>query len=362
VKSLNIPLRNPHRDMLERWAREDAERSLAAPAVPQPVAFDQRTKNPLRPARLDDMIGQNKMKALMRLLIASAQVKPPMPHLLLVGPSGYGKSTIANIVGNELGVRVYQVEAPISHQTLLDLRTVMQDGDVLFVDEIHQQAIMERRGRETSTQPEVLFSVMEDRTLVSGSGVLPFPEITLIGATTDEGLLPDPFIMRFPIRPQFEPYDLLDLTLIADANAKILGTTIDPSAAMRLAMACRGIPREINNYVKMAVTIYPSNPHGIDDAIAEEVLDYAGVTDDGLTRDMQRTLLFLYEKCKRTTKDGSVTYKASIGRIATGIGKGRDAKAIAMRVEPYLIEKGLLSAGHGGRELTDAGIARAKSL
>jgi Holliday junction DNA helicase RuvB len=130
----------------------------------------------------------------------------PLAHCLFVGPSGTGKTTLAHVCAHELGARVYQLEAPISADTLLELRTAMRDGDILFLDEIHQQAISERRGKSASTQPEVLFSVMEDRTIPTGMGVLPFPAITVMGATTDKGLLPEAFVNRFPIKPPFADY------------------------------------------------------------------------------------------------------------------------------------------------------------
>jgi Holliday junction DNA helicase RuvB len=333
--------------------------ALAAPPV-APVDFGQRTRNPLRPARLADMTGQVRLRGLLRRLIDAAQLQgESLEHLLLVGPSGVGKSTVAHIVANEMNVRAFQVEAPVSHDTLLELRTAMADRDVLFIDEIHQQAIMERRGRSANTQPEVLFAVMEDRTIVSGSGVLPFPEITLIGATTDEGMLPDPFVNRFPIRPSFEAYSITDLATIADANASVYGVPITPKAGLTFAYASRGVPRQINNYLKLARRL---GANLIDEPLALEVLDLSDVTEDGLTADMQKLLMFMLSYCQQRTADGDVIYKAGLGTIATGIGKSRDTKAIVLRVEPYLISQGYLQVGHGGRRLTANGVARAYEL
>jgi Holliday junction resolvasome RuvABC ATP-dependent DNA helicase subunit len=281
----------------------------------------------------------------------------PLDHMLLVGPSGYGKTTIANAVANALGVRVWQIEAPVSHDTLTSLRTAMDDRDVLFVDEIHQQGIMDRRSRDSSTQPEVLFSVMEDRTLVTGSGVLPFPAITVIGATTDEGRLPDAFVNRFPLHPEFSPYTVDDLVDMAFLNATALGLVIEDEAAERFAYACRGVPRVVNNYVRNAASLTATL---IDEAVAIEVIaDLNNTAEDGLTKDMQATLTFLYDKCRHVTGDGSIVHRASLTSIATAIGKSRDAKAVQLRIEPYLIQQGYLQVGHGGRSLTDLGIARA---
>jgi Holliday junction DNA helicase RuvB len=243
---------------------------------------------------------------------------------------------------------------------LLALRTQMLPGDVLFIDEIHQQAIMERRGRSTSTQPEVLFAVMEDRSLISGMGVLPFPEICVIGATTDEGMLPDPFVNRFPLRPILAPYTLEELAVIARANALILEVAITEGAANLFASASRGVPRQINNYIRNAVSLTRG---AIDEATAEEVvLDLNRTTWDGLTLDMQRMLTFLFQRGKRTNAEGRATYQASVNTIATALGKSRDTKAIALRVEPYLIERGYVQVGHGGRLLTPDGVKRAREL
>jgi Holliday junction DNA helicase RuvB len=117
------------------------------------------------------MIGQPRIKTLLRrVLDATLERDVTLDHVLLVGASGLGKSTLGNVIANELHVRCYQVEAPVSHDTLLELRTADVRQDVLFIDEIHQQAIMERRGRQSSTQPEVLYQVLEDRTIVTERG------------------------------------------------------------------------------------------------------------------------------------------------------------------------------------------------
>lgn len=330
--------------------------------LPTPVAREDRSRNPLRPLALDDMIGQEAAKRSLRRVLHGAQRRgEPLDHTLISGQSGLGKTTLANCIAYELDVDVYQVEAPVSHATLLQLRDVMSDRDILFIDEVHQQAINERRGRETSTQPEVLFNVMEDRTIVSGNGILSFPKITVMGATTDEGRLPEPFLNRFPLKPTLRPYTADELAAIATANAHTIGFTISLSAAVRFAAASRGVPRHINNFVLNAKSIADGDV--IDDDLATEVVeDMNDTTIDGLNYDMQRTLIFLLTRCRQERADGEVTYKASVQSIATAIGKSRDTKAVQLRIEPFLIEQGFLAVGHGGRRLTALGIQRAEEL
>lgn len=342
--------------------REPAAVPIVAPPVAPQSAQTDRTANPLRPYSFDTMIGQARAVRLLRRLVAASKSNGrPLDHMLLVGPSGLGKSTVANVVANEMGVEVYQVEAPVSHDMLLELRTRMATGDVLFIDEVHQQALRERRGRTGSTQPEVLFNVMEDRRLVSGMGVLDFPAITVIGATTDEGALPDPFVNRFPLRPVLEPYSEDDLTTIARLNGVALGVAVETDACRMFACASRGVPRQINNYVRNAATLVEAG-EAVTPELAEEVLsDLNRVTGDGLTLDMQRMLTFLYTRCRRPIRD-EVRYQASVNTIATAIGKSRDTKVVALRVEPYLIEQGYVQVAHGGRMLTPRGVSRARQL
>jgi Holliday junction DNA helicase RuvB len=318
--------------------------------------------NELRPTRLRDVIGQERTKRLLARAIDSCfERRRPLEHTLLLGPSGTGKTTLAMTLAAELNVDVYHLSAPISFDTLLSLRTQMYDGDILFIDEIHQQAIAERRGKSAATQPEVLYSVMEDRTIVTSSGVLPFPRVTIIGATTDPGMLPEPFINRFALRPTLERYTHADLARIVRANANVLDVGLTDDGVTAFVTACRGVPRECNNLVRTASVLF-SPGTTIAKREAREVLAMIGVTEDGLTPQMQGMLKFLRERAGRRSGDGTIAYQASVGTIATAIGLSRDAKAVALHVEPYLIERGFVQVGHGGRVLTDRGVHRAEDL
>jgi Holliday junction DNA helicase RuvB len=343
--------------------REFGGSATATTAIPvQPVSTQDRSKNVLRPETFADVVGQDRAKRLIQRMVENARRRNRrLDHLLMVGPSGTGKTTLAHVAAHELDAQVWQLEAPISTDTLLELRESMEPGDVLFIDEIHQQAISERRGKSASTQPEVLFGVMEDFTIATAQGILAFPEITVMGATTDEGMLPDAFVNRFPIKPRLERYSEQDMVKIAEHNAKALGVRLGDGSAEIFAKASRGVPREVNNFMRnaAALTDYYVTP----ELASEVVQDLNGMTLDGLTADMQAMLTFIYTTGKHTRQaDNETTYSASVGTIATGIGKSRDQKAIQLRVEPWLIEKGYVQVAPRGRALTDAGIVRAREL
>jgi Holliday junction DNA helicase RuvB len=327
--------------------------------LPRPVEIS--SKNALRPTLFEDVIGQDKVKSLLKRMVTAASARNrPLDHVLMIGPSGTGKTTLATVIANETGHRLYHIEAPISTETLLDLREVMDDGDVLFLDEIHQQAIQERRGKSASTQPEILFSLLEDFVIPTQFGLLDFPHITMIGATTDPGLLPTPFLNRFPIRPRLEPYTIDDMKQIARSNVAALLLTADDDAITLFARASRSVPREVNNFARNAASLIDDH---IDLALAEEIIfDLNSLTADGLTVDMQNMLTFLLTRAKRETGQGEIRYQASVSTVATGVGLARDMKAIQLHVEPTLIERGYVQVLHGGRALTDAGVERAESL
>lgn len=325
----------------------------------QPVSASQRSANELRPSTLDEMVGQERLKPLLRRIIDIATTSErPLDHMLLVGQSGTGKSTVANVVANELGEDVYQIDAPVSHDMLVTLAEKMRDGNVLYIDEIHRQVAGDRRGVTAAVQPEIFYHILEDRRLVTSFGVIPFPEVTVIGATTDAGLLPEPFLARFPLQPRLDRYTEEEMAELAKRNTQALGHTIDDDAALVFGAASRSNPRQVNTYVRNARTLAAA--HITADLAREIVVELNNTTLDGLTVDMAGMLRFLLLSARK--KGDGVVYQASVGNIATYIGKSRDTKAVQLYVEPELIRRGLVQVSHGGRMLTDAGIQRAKEL
>ena len=315
--------------------------------------------NPLRPASLSEMVGQPKLKPLLRRLIDNALASgTPLAHVLLVGASGTGKSTTALVIARELGRRVFLLKAPVDMGTLLALQESSQPYDCVFVDEIHMMASGDRRGRTESCDPENFFLLLEDGVLMTRGGARIFPPVTWIGATTDVGLLPEPLANRFPLQPRLEAYTVADMEHLAMLNAQALDASIQADAAKLMASASRCNPRQLNSYMKMAVAL---GGVSITCTTAREVVvDLSSTTLDGLDASMQAMLRYLYKHGRRQTKDG-VVYQASAGALATAAGHGRDVKTVYAK-EAYLIEQGLLSVQPRGRTLTDAGVERAREL
>lgn len=328
----------------------------------QPSTSDERSRNPLRPNRLSQIVGQAPAKNLMTRAIASCHERvKPLDHTLLIGPSGTGKTTLATCIANELGVECYQMAAPMRMDQLLELRETMRHGEILFVDEIHLQAVRERRGKDSASEPEVWFSLLEDRVLMTGHGPLPFPLITVMGATTDPGMLPEPFLNRFPLQPQLGDYSLEEMRTIIRQNAEVLEVRLQSEAIDVFARASRGVPRQANSLVRNAASLLTMT-EVCDKAKARELLCLLGIEHDGLTRHMSDTLRFLFTSARRVRGDGEVIFQASVNSIATAIGLSRDTKAVALYVEPFLIKSGLLQVAPSGRLLTEAGVRRAKEL
>lgn len=312
--------------------------------------------DPLRPTSLKTMVGQDALKPLLRRLIDNGR----LTHLLFVGGSGTGKTTVSTVIARELGTRIFALKAPVGMDVLDELRQVARDGDVVFLDEIHMQVSGDRRGITQACDPESFYTLLEDGVLSTSRGPLSFPKVIWIGATTDVGLLPEPLINRFPIRPQLQPYTELDMTELARRSLNAMRMTHDFDVCSTFARASRANPRQLNDYVRAARAL-TSTGHVSIELAREVVVDLCATTLDGLTSSMQYVLKFLYQHCQRKTRDG-VLYSASVSRLATAAGHGRDTKAIALLVEPYLLQRGYLDVLPTGRALTPAGIERARQL
>jgi Holliday junction DNA helicase RuvB len=325
----------------------------------KPLDFAARSANELRPSTFDEMVGQPRLKRLLGRVVAACKTSGrPMDHMLLVGQSGTGKTTIAQIVAAELGRDVYMLKAPLEIGVFEELAEVAKDGDVVIVDEIHMVVSGDRRGLTQAADPETFYHVMEDHRLMTPHGMVDFPSLTFIGATTDAGLLPEAFLGRFPLKPQIDPYTQQDMMTLAVHNATELHLPIVPQAAQIFSLACRMNPRQLNTYIRNAGSL-SAGTITAQDAV-EVVTDLNSCTLDGLTMPMQGML-----KCLLMSKrmsGGEEVYRASVNTVATILGFSRDTKHVSLFVEPWLIANGYVQVGAQGRELTPAGVKRARKL
>jgi Holliday junction DNA helicase RuvB len=277
----------------------------------------------------------------------------PFPHTLLATGAGMGKTTLATIIAEELARPVFVEKAPVSTSRLLTLGKQMQDGDVLLLDEVHLQA----KGRVAGNSPEVLYHIMEDSKILTEQGLFNYPHITIIGCTTDVGLLPKSMADRFTMRPPIVEYTTDNMKDIAKMNAKALEIGISPEGEKVIADAGQWTPRIVNNYIKQASFMAGVlGKKEIDRELAELVLENQGVEHDGLTHQHMRYLNVLSTSVRWFAAQKEWHARASLKSITYGLGIA-DIKFVEREVEPLLIKLGFIRIG-SARELTDKGFVR----
>ncbi|MBR7163502.1 MAG: Holliday junction branch migration DNA helicase RuvB [Clostridia bacterium] len=299
----------------------------------------------LRPRRLEEYIGQTKVKENMKIFIhAAKERKDPLDHVLLYGPPGLGKTTLAGIIANEMGVNIRVTSGPSIERAgdLAAILTGLSEHDILFIDEIH------RLSRHVE---EVLYPAMEDFSLdiILGKGPgahsvrLDLPRFTLIGATTRTGLLSAPLRDRFGVISRLELYTPEELDEIIRRSADILGTKIDAEGSLEIGKRSRGTPRIANRLLKRVRDFAQVKGDGV---ITREIADLALTTMEidpiGLDAIDRRMLLFIIENFGGGPV-GLETLAASIGE---------DAGTIEDVYEPYLLQIGFLNRTPRGRMAT----------
>ncbi len=302
----------------------------------------------IRPQKLSEYIGQKKAKGNLEVFIEAAKLRnEPLDHVLFYGPPGLGKTTLAGIIANELGVDIKITSGPAIERAgdLAAILTNLNDNDVLFIDEIH---------RLNRSVEEVLYSAMEDYNLdiIIGKGPsarsirLDLAKFTLIGATTRAGSLSAPLRDRFGVISKFEMYTIEELMEIIRRTAGILGVGIDNQSLKELAMRSRGTPRVANRLLKRIRDFSQVKGNGIIDVdIAREGLGLLGIDELGLEHIDREILKVIIERFK----GGPV----GIDTIAAAIGEER--VTIEDAYEPFLMQAGLLARTPKGRIVTPAG-------
>ncbi len=314
---------------------------------PEYNEVDAEVDNPLRPKTLDDYIGQEKVKENMAIYIEAARRrKEPLDHVLLYGPPGLGKTTLAGIIANEMGTNLRITSGPAIEKAgdLAALLASMGEGDVLFIDEIH------RLPRQVE---EILYPAMEDFAIdiMTGKGQgttsyhLPLPHFTLIGATTRAGQLSAPLRDRFGVVERLELYSVENLAKIVTRSAGILGIEIDADAALELASRSRGTPRIANRFLKRIRDFAEVISNGVVTYnTAKIALDRMEIDELGLDSGDRRVLKAIIE----FYGGGPV----GVDTIASVVDE--ESVTIEDVVEPYLLQIGFIKKTPRGRCVTKA--------
>lgn len=306
---------------------------------------DRQLEPKIRPQTLDDYIGQSKLKEMLKIYIQAAKNRSEsLDHCLFYGPPGLGKTTISNIIANELGVNIKVTSGPAIEKPgeIAAILNGLSEGDVLFVDEIH------RLNRQVE---EVLYPAMEDFAIdimlgkdsTARSIRLDLPHFTLIGATTRAGLLSAPLRDRFGIITKLEFYTTEELMQIVRRSAKVLNVDIDDAGAERIALRSRGTPRLANRLLKRVRDFADVRFDGrITQEVADMALDILDVDKLGLDQNDRNYLMTIIDKFSG----------GPVGVETLAAALGEDSGTIEDVYEPYLLMNGLINRTPRGRVAT----------
>jgi len=313
---------------------------------------DDDLERSLRPRRLDDFVGQERVKQQLSIALEAAKGREEaLDHVLLAGPPGLGKTTLAYVIREELGAGIRTVAGPALERKgdIAAILTSLEERDVLFVDEIH---------RLNRSVEEILYGALEDFRLdiVVGQGpaartlTLDLPSFTLVGATTRTGLLTTPLRDRFGITYRLELYTDEELGRIVRRSARILELEVEPEAATEIARRARGTPRVANRILRRVRDVAQVRHDGaVTLAVAREALELLEVDGDGLERSDRELLSAIAHKFGG----------GPVGLSTLAVALGEEPETVEDVFEPYLLQLGLLQRTPRGRVLTELGLARA---
>ena len=319
----------------------EQDRVISAGPQREEEAYDRA----VRPKSLAEYVGQAPVKAQMEIFIQAAKQRgEALDHVLIFGPPGLGKTTLAHVIANELGVGFKQTSGPVLERPgdLAALLTNLQPNEVLFVDEIH---------RLSPVVEEILYPALEDFQLdiMIGEGPgarsikIDLPPFTLVGATTRAGLLTSPLRDRFGIVQRLEFYDHEDLERIVERSARILGVPVDGDGAVRIAQRSRGTPRIANRLLRRVRDFAEVKADGrVTESVAQGALDLLDVDPQGFDPMDRRLMLTIIEKFE----GGPV----GVDSLAAALGEERGT--IEDVIEPFLIQQGYIMRTARGRVAT----------